>query len=486
MELHKIIYDLLVTQIQFGTYRYLDLLPKMEDVSQWFSVSLDTVKAAYHQLKKEGYITLTKRTGAIVDIQLEEAELERNIQTFFALRRDAIADLCQSFVPLFSCAQWYGLKNASPEQLDELERLCSQSKILRPYTMVQHIRLIYGSLNNELLLRLIWQSFLFYQAPFMSLPANLAAFEDSDAPLLNMVRLCRQKDWNGLWETVASCQEQITTAIHWFYAYRITSVPNDAPVAFNWNAYQNSSQRCYSLAIDILKGIRQGIFAQDGFLPSPAKIAEYMQVSTITVRRTIKLLNQLGVTQSINGVGTKLLSMEQSMENCDFTQPLVQKRLLNFTQSLQILAMTCGACIKSILTNPSAVDMWKKRLAYTKESFRYESVVYASIEIIPRYAQNQTIRQIYEQLVCFLLWGYPLRCMHGSREDINRFYLPYINFFLESLESCDWDGAAESLESLLFYELQFAATRLDELGVKNITSLLFTEREPSSFTPSNH
>ena len=241
MELHKIIFDLLVTQIQFGTYRYLDLLPKMEDVSQWFSVSLDTVKAAYHQLKKEGYITLTKRTGAIVDIQLEEAELERNIQTFFALRRDAIADLCQSFVPLFSCAQWYGLKNASPEQLDELERLCSQSKILRPYIMVQHIRLIYGSLNNVLLLRLIWQSFLFYQAPFMSLPANLAAFEDSDAPLLNMVRLCRQKDWNGLWETVASCQEQITTAIHWFYAYRITSVPNDAPVAFNWNAYQNSS-----------------------------------------------------------------------------------------------------------------------------------------------------------------------------------------------------------------------------------------------------
>lgn len=62
MELHKIIFDLLVTQIQFGTYRYLDLLPKMEDVSQWFSVSLDTVKAAYHQLKKEGYITLTKRT----------------------------------------------------------------------------------------------------------------------------------------------------------------------------------------------------------------------------------------------------------------------------------------------------------------------------------------------------------------------------------------------------------------------------------------
>ena len=40
MELHQIIYGLLAAQIEFGT----DPLPKMEEVSQWFSVSLGTVK----------------------------------------------------------------------------------------------------------------------------------------------------------------------------------------------------------------------------------------------------------------------------------------------------------------------------------------------------------------------------------------------------------------------------------------------------------
>lgn len=157
--------------------------------------------------------------------------------------------------------------------------------------MVQHIRLIYGPLKNDLLLRLIWQAFLFWQAPFLSLPVNLAAFKDSDGPLLAMISLCRRKDWEGLWEAVSSCQEQITSAIRWFYTNRINQAPPEKAVRFNWNAYHNASQRCYSLAIDIFKGIRQGSHTKDEFLSSPVKIAENMQVSTTTVRRTLALLN---------------------------------------------------------------------------------------------------------------------------------------------------------------------------------------------------
>ena len=338
--------------------------------------------------------------------------------------------------------------------------------------MVQHIRLIYGSLNNDLLLRLIWQAFLFYQAPFLSLPADLVAFEDSDDPLLDMISLCRQKDWKGLWETVASCQEQITSAINWFYADRITMEPPGEPVSFHWSAYQRTSQCCYSLAIDLLKGIRLGYFAQDGYLPSPAKIAKYERVSTITVRRTLTLLNQLGATRSVNGVGTYVLSMEDSTKDCDFSQPVIRKRLLDFVQSLQILAMTCGSCAKSVGINHSAVELWKERLAYIKDNFRYESVVYASLEIISLFAPNQTIRKIYDQLLRVLLWGYPLRSMHGSREKINEFYFPYINVLLDSLERCDWDRLAAELEDLLFYELDFAAFRLNELDIREATSLV--------------
>lgn len=271
---------------------------------------------------------------------------------------------------------------------------------------------------------------------------------------------------------VVSCQEQITSAIERFYSNRITIEPPGEQVSFCWNVYQNSSQRCYSIAIDMLKGVRLGIFAQDNFLPSPAKIAEHMQVSTITVRRTMTLLNQLGVTQSVNGVGTMVLSSEDSAEKCDFTQPVIQKRLMDFIQSLQILAMTCKACAKSVNMDARAVSLWKDRLAHIKEGYRYESVVFASLEIISMYSPVQTVRQIYERLICLLLWGYPLRSLHGSRKEINRFYLPYINALSECLERRDWDGAAARLEDLLFYELQFAADRLDKLGLKEAVGLV--------------
>ena len=43
MELRQVIYGLLAAQIEFGTYHYKDSLPKIEEVSQWVGVSLDTV-----------------------------------------------------------------------------------------------------------------------------------------------------------------------------------------------------------------------------------------------------------------------------------------------------------------------------------------------------------------------------------------------------------------------------------------------------------
>lgn len=471
MELHQIIYGLLAAQIEFGTYRYQDSLPKMEEVGRWFSVSLDTVKTAYRQLKIEGYITSVRKAGASVAVQFQEEELERNIQAYFSLRKDAVLDLCDAFGPLFSYLQWYGLKNAGPEQLDELERLSTQSQILRPYVLAQHIRLIYGSLNNDLLVRLIWQAYLFFQAPFFSLPANLTAFKDSDGPLHDMIRLCRRKDWDGLWKTVTTCQERVTAAVRRFYADSVTSEPPGGPISFHWNIYKSSSQRCYSVAIDLLKGFRLGIFKRGDFLPTPAKIAEHMQVSAITVRRTLALLNQMGVIQSINGVGTKVLNTEDSMKYCDFTEPMIRRNLLGFVQSLQILAITCGACAKSIVGDARAVGLWKERLAIIRDNRQYENVVFTSFEIIPLYSPNQAVREIYEKLLQILLWGYPLRSMHGTREEINAYYLPYINTLQECLEHGDWDCLATALEDMLFYELQFAAARVEELGIKGASSL---------------
>ena len=65
--------------------------------------------------------------------------------------------------------------------------------------------------------------------------------------------------------------------------------------------------------------------------------------------------------------------------------------------------------------------------------------------------------------------------MHGSREEINNFYLPYITSLSASLEHSDWEGLSEELERLILHELQFAAARLKELGVTEAAELAISD-----------
>lgn len=80
-------------------------------------------------------------------------------------------------------------------------------------------------------------------------------------------------------------------------------------------------------------------------MTSPAKIAEYMQVSVITVRRTLTLFNQLGVTHSVNGVGTRILGAENSMDvsNPDDSEILVSSTMETFGKLVDILVNNAGA-----------------------------------------------------------------------------------------------------------------------------------------------
>ena len=70
-----------------------------------------------------------------------------------------------------------------------------------------------------------------------------------------------------------------------------------------------------------------------------------MQVSVITVRRTLTLFNQLGVTHSVSGVGTRILGAENSMDvsNPDDSEILVSSTMETFGKLVDILVNNAGA-----------------------------------------------------------------------------------------------------------------------------------------------
>ena len=171
MDLCQVIYSFLAAQIRFGAYRFGEHLPTIEESSLQLMVSIDTVRAAYRRLQAEGCITMSKSIGTTVKAKYSEAEINENIQEFYAERKDALLDLSQSMPLLFGNAQWHALKQMPAETLGKLESLLMQKDVLPSYA--QQLQMVYGSLHNKLLMRLVWQTFMFFQAPFLSIANNL-------------------------------------------------------------------------------------------------------------------------------------------------------------------------------------------------------------------------------------------------------------------------------------------------------------------------
>ena len=212
-ELRQVVYSVLLTQIQFGFYRYGEKLPAIEETSTRLCVSVDTARAAYLKLKTRGYITLIKNAGATVKVKYDSRETEQFIQTFFSARKHAMIDLGKSLQPLFGTAQWTGLKYAAPEDLQTMELLFSKEDAASPYAMLEHLNLKYRALGNHILMRLVWQSFMFLHNPFFSLRDNLRYF-DRDADYLSAVLVfCREKDWSALRAAVAGSIEKLPSAL---------------------------------------------------------------------------------------------------------------------------------------------------------------------------------------------------------------------------------------------------------------------------------
>lgn len=92
-----------------------------------------------------------------------------------------------------------------------------------------------------------------------------------------------------------------------------------------------------------MKLIRK-IYAEDyrlgEFLPSAADLAEEYGVSVITIRRTLVLLGRLGLTETINGRGTRVIPQEESVARQGLQAPAVRKNLKIFLQTVQMLALT--------------------------------------------------------------------------------------------------------------------------------------------------
>ena len=236
MERCQIVYNVLKTQIQFGACRCGHPLPTMEQSADNFLVSLDTVRSAYLRLQREGYITLSTNVGSVVVRDYSESEIEENVQRFYSERKHALIDMSKSLHPLLGRAQWVGFKNAPPVIYDRTR----QQKIehtLTPSNTFEFMIQAFDSLGNDLLLRLLWQIFTFYEAPFLSTPKNPWGTFAVNEYAPRYLEFCLKKEWDSLQKSICDAQESLSAVLCRFYEERITAPAPKQQIPFTWSSY---------------------------------------------------------------------------------------------------------------------------------------------------------------------------------------------------------------------------------------------------------
>lgn len=477
MELQQVIYNVLRAQIQFGTYSYGERLPTIEEAAHLFLVSVKTIRGAYRRLQRDGYITVSKSVGVKVSVQYSRQETESNIQQYFAERRDAMRDLGWSMRPLFGNAQWLSFKNASQELLAQLDHHALPKESMAPYVMIQQLQRVYGTLENDLLMRLIWQVFMFFLVPFLSVSGCLSLLNQNRDPALQMTALCREQDWMALRVCIDAYQDQKGAAFCQFYESRIKASAPARQAVFTWSSYEKASQLCYSLGMELLIAISQGVYPAGSLLPSLNTLAREKHVSVNTVRRTMALLNGVGAAKSINGVGTRVLPPEEIAENCDLSQPSVQERLFSYSESVHILALSCRQAAEATVSSmdQQTAEKWKSALLGYARTQRHDLTPYAIIHLISQDAPYMAVRTVYEELFRHLFWGYPLRSLQKDFQSYRAFYVPYLEYFLACLERSDADAFSTKLEELMRHEIRSIVDQLTSLGVGEAAVLVLDE-----------
>lgn len=480
LELKEIVYDIMVLQIIFGTYRFTDHLPTMEEASRLLLVSVDTVRSAYLLLKKNGYISITKKSGAEVKLNYSDEDIEQHIQLFFSQRYEIMKDVCHAMQPLLCNAHWTALKNLSPDMLDKAEQLAVRSDIPPLYSILHHLQYNDSILRNDLLMRMTFQIFLYFYAPFLSIPENINYFTGKTSRLVEMIALCRRKNGTALYTSISEYYEYLCFSLDDFCRRRVRHSAPSSKDKFVWSAYQKPSQVCYTLGMKILTCISNGTYEAGSFLPSLTQMAQKYQVSVSTVRRTAALLDSIGIVHIVARVGTKVLPLQESLESCNFSDPVVRRRLIIFEQSLQLFALSCRLSLKtaeSSLVSETVRKSWKEEVQRIKQIQRYDMIVFRCLELIARYSSFHTVRTVYSEAVQQLFWGYPLQNIHGSPGAAKVFYLPYINDFERYMDTGDIEQFAARLEELLYLEVKITGAFLLEKKICKASDLFIPDME---------
>ncbi len=465
--LPDLIYEYFVMRFHSLSYKYGDMLPTIETLSQDCCVSLDTVKTVLNRLRNEGYVIIESRKGIKVVFLQSEEERNAYITHFFSQRHSTLPDLNKSAELVLVSLLTEGLCRIDDKDFTSLSSLIDQIKISN-YT--QFYSAILRKLNNPLAMNLFWEILLFQGTSMLCQESDLqSAVPDTVRQSLRDILLAGlQRDRKRPPEIMNTSGKEVLKTYTKYYTNNLHFTKEEPQLPFVWRIYRERPQICYDLVTWFLHQILKGKYQNTEFLPSYKKLAETLQVSLMTVRRTVDLLHRLGMVKPINGIGVRILPKGDPDVAAQFGAPDIRRNLVLYYHAYEILAYTCETVMRATFPRftVDAEHEFILTLKQNLESGDCSCVLLCYLLYIMEHCPLNAIREIYGKIYAFFLWGYPLRVSTKNAKNFDNRACIFTQQIVEFLEKKNYESFAETTKNFIAREIAYTEQCLYHLGLR--------------------
>ena len=457
------IYRRMTGQIQLGFFDGAERFPSAQQIADRFQVSYCPAQRALKALEQDGLIRLCRGKATTV---LKKPYADYLASPVFLRRKEALQDLFQALGLLSPAVTLYHLRQGDAAVYPMPE---TRVPVRRLYQLF-HQSL--QSLNNRTAMSLYYDIGTFMGSAFSDILTALSGQQEADritrqmaADLQQARDDYRRNQCRAAQERLAALEASFYEKVEPYFCGSSPACPQEQE-AFTWEPHKGRTRYCDIIAVDLLRKINQGEYPVGSLLPHGAALAAMYHVSPITIRRTIRLLNQLGATCTRNGVGTCVQAVADAATLARLKDLGIDGSLQTFVETLQLLAITSQPVL--LFSYPHFSAETRAAIAQALDApashASMVALLSACLQAVVRHCPLAAIREIYGKLTLLLLNGSVLQFSASGREPVPHWASISASLFA-ALQADDGAAFASAFHTLAEDTHALLKQKLQALGI---------------------